>query len=76
MSRSVPGLRKLAAAADDIFRCLCMLLAQQASGVYHSVVGLICHCHGVDGLFLSCYDKSLGVCSDVAFICAGHVSDF
>ena len=70
----------LAAAAGDMSHGLCMLLAQLASGILHSVVDLVCHCPGVEGLLLSCHDQSLGVCSEVVviepLICAGHVCNF
>ena len=39
-----------------------------ASRILHSVVDLVCHCPGAEGLLLSCHDQSLGVSSDVAFI--------
>ena len=59
---------------------VCMLLAQPASGILHSVVDLVCHCSGVEGLLLRGHDQSLGVCSDVAFIksliCVGNVCNF
>ena len=71
---------KLAAATDDMCHSLCMLLTLPASGILHSVVDLVCHCPGVEGLLLSCHDKILDVCSDVAFIeqliCAGYVCNF
>ena len=79
-SFSVLGSCKLDAAADDMCYGLCMLLAQPASGILHSVVDFVCHCPGVEGLFLSCHDQSLGFRSDVAFfeplICMGHVRNF
>ena len=71
---------ELAAAAGDMSHGLCVLLAQPASGILHSVVDLVCHCSGVEGLLLRGHDQSLGVCSDVAFIkpliCEGHVWNF
>ena len=80
VSLCVLGPCELAAAAGDMSHGLCMLLAQPASGILHSVVDLVCHCPGVEGLLLSCHDQSLGVCSGVAFIepliCTGHVCDF
>ena len=68
LSLSVVGPCELSAAADDMRHGLCMLVAQRASGVLHSVVDLVCHCPGVEGLLLSCHDQSLDVHSDVAFI--------
>ena len=68
MSLHVLDLCELAAAAGDMSHGLCMMLAQLASGILHSVVDLVCHCPGVEGLLLSRHDQSFGVCSDVAFI--------
>ena len=80
MSLSVPGSCELAAAADDMCHGFRTLLAQPASGILHSVLDLVCHCPGVEGLLLSCYDQSFGVRSDVAFIepliCASQVWNF
>ena len=55
------GSCKFAAAADDMCHCLCMLVAQPESGILRSVVDLLCHCSGVEGLFFSCHDQSLVV---------------
>ena len=77
LSFSVIGPCELAAAADDMRHGLCMLLAQPTFGMLHSVVDLVCHWPGVEGLLLSSHDQSLDVRSDVAFIepliCAAHV---
>ena len=74
------GPCELAATAGDKCHSFCMLLAQPASGILHSVVDLVCHCPGVKGLLLSYHDQSLGFCTDVAFIkplmCEGHVCNF
>ena len=55
-------------------------LVQPAFWILHSVVDLVCHCDGVEGLLLSCHDQSLGVRSDIASIepsmCAGYVCNF
>ena len=80
MSLSVLSPCDLAAAADDMCHGLCMLNAQAASEILHSVVDLVCHCPEAESLLLNYHDQSLGVCSDVAFIepltCAGHIRDF
>ena len=80
MPLHVLGPCKLAAAAGDMSSGFCMLFAQPESGILHSVVELVCHCPGVEGLLLNCHDQSLIVCSDVAFIepliCEGHVCNF
>ena len=68
MSLSALGPCELAATAGDMCHGFCMLLAQPASWILHSVVDLVCHCPGVEGLLLSRHDQSFGVCSDVAFI--------
>ena len=80
VSLSVLSPCDLAAAADDMCHGLCMLNAQAASEILHSVVDLVCHCPEAESLLLNYHDQSLGVCSDVAFIepltCAGHIRDF
>ena len=53
--------------AGDVCQGFCLLFAQPASWVLHSVVDIVLHCPGVHGLLLSCHDQSLCVCSDVAF---------
>ena len=68
MSLSVISSWELAAVVDDMCHGPLMLLAQPASGIVHSMVDLVCHCPGVRNLLFSCYDQSLSVCSDVAFI--------
>ena len=68
MSLSVLGSCELAAAAEDMCHSFCMLLAQPASGIFHSVVNLVCHCLGVESLFLSCHEQSFGVRSDVVLL--------
>ena len=54
--QSVLGPRELVAATDDLCHGICMLLAQPASGILHSVVDLVCHCLIVERLLLSCHD--------------------
>ena len=80
VSLSVFNPCELATAAGDMCHGFCMLFAQPASWILHSVVDRVCHCPGVEGLLLSCHDQSLGVCPDVAFIepliCTGHVCNF
>ena len=61
MSLSVLGPCEFAAATGDMCHGFCMLFAQPASWILHSVVDLACHCPGVEGLLLSCNDQSLGV---------------
>ena len=77
---NVLGSCELAAVADGMCHGFCMLFAQPASGILHSVVDLICHCPGVEKVHLSCHDQSHGVCSEVAFIepliFASHTCDF
>ena len=67
MSFSAVSSCKIAAAAEDMGLTLFMSLAQSASGIMHSVRNLVFYCPGVKGLLLSCHNKSLGVCFDVAF---------
>ena len=40
-----------------------MLFAQPAFQILHSVVDLVCHCPGIEGLLLSCHDQSLSLSS-------------
>ena len=68
MSLSIIRLCEFAAAADNMFHGLSMLLAQSASKSLQSVVILLHHCSSVAGLLLICHDQSLNVCSDVAVI--------
>ena len=44
MSLSVLSSCELGAAAEDMCHGLCMLLAQPAFWILHSVVDLVCHC--------------------------------
>ena len=80
MSLNVLGPCELAAAADEIGHGFCVFFAQPASEILNTLVDLVCHCPGVEGLLLSCHDQSLGVHSDVAFIekliCVGYVCNF
>ena len=71
MSLSVLGPCELAAAAGDMCHGFFMLFVQPASWILNSVVHLVYHGPGVEGLLLSWHYQSLGVCFDVA--CAGYV---
>ena len=77
MSFNVLGPCELAAAADEIGHGFCVFFAQPASEILNTLVDLVGHCPGVEGLLLSCHEQSLGVCANVAFIkpliCVGHV---
>ena len=80
VSLSVLSPSELAAATGDMCHGFYMLFAQPASWILHSVVDFVCHCSGVESLFLSCHDQGLGVRSDAAFIepliRTGHVCNF
>ena len=68
MSLSIIRLCEFAAAADNMFHGLSMLLAQSASKSLQTVLNLVHLCSGVGGLLLSCHDQSINVRSDVAVI--------
>ena len=59
MSLSVLGFCELAAVADYMCQGFCMLFAQPASWILHSVVDLVCHCPGVESLLLSAMIRAL-----------------
>ena len=57
VSLSVLGPCEVAATTGDMFHGFCMLFAQPAFWILHSVVDLVCHCPGVEGLLLSSSSK-------------------
>ena len=63
MSLSVLNPCELTAATGDMCHGFWMLFAQPAFQILHSVVDLVCHCPGIEGLLLSCHDQSLSLSS-------------